>query len=74
MKEIKFNILVSDYKIKYKKSVLFPKKFELVKITLDGKEFTPNQKIITTEDARISVADIYNKSLFTEKNGKGKNE
>lgn len=67
MKKTKFEIPVSNYKIKYKKSISFPEKIEIAKITLGNKEFTPNQKIIITEDIRISIADIYNKSLFTEK-------
>lgn len=40
---------------------------EIIKITLDGKEFVPIQKIIIIKDIRISITDIYNKSLFAEK-------
>lgn len=67
MKKNKFNIPVSDYKIKYKKSILFPEKIEITKITLGDKQFIPNQKIIITKSTKISIADIYNENLFTEK-------
>lgn len=42
MKKIKFNIPVSDYKIRHKKSILFPEKIEITKTTLGNKEFIPN--------------------------------
>lgn len=67
MKEIKFNIPVSGYKIKYKKNMPFPEKMEIIKITLGDKEFIPNQKIIATKNTKISIVDIYNENLFTEK-------
>lgn len=71
MKKIKFTIPACNYKIEHKKSVLFPEKLELVKITLGNRIFTPNQKIVVDKNTRIPIIDIYNKNLFTEKTEKG---
>lgn len=66
-KKIKFKISILDYEVMYKKSILLPEKIEIVKITLDNREFIPNQKIIVTKNIKIPIMDIYDKKLFTEK-------
>lgn len=67
MKKIKFNIPAYNCKIEYKKSVLFPEKLELTKITLGDRKFIPNQKIVIDKNDKISSMDIYDKNLFTQK-------
>lgn len=51
-------------KQKNSKTMIIPKKYQLMKITVNDKEFVPKKLTIVIKDTKILITDLYNKKLF----------